>query len=43
MLGYELVEGTLDDGRMRQSRRVSYAPGNLIVSRAEQGEPLSKK
>ena len=43
LLGYELVEGTLDDGRMRESRRVSYAPRNLTASRAEQGEPLSKK
>jgi hypothetical protein len=43
LLGYELVEGTLDDGRMRESRRVSYAPGNLTASRAEQGEPPSKK
>jgi hypothetical protein len=43
LLGYELVEGTLDDGRMRESRRVSYAPGNLTASRAEQGEPLPKK
>jgi hypothetical protein len=43
LLGYELVEGTLDDGRMRESRRVSDAPGNLTASRAEQGEPPSKK
>ena len=26
LLGYEIVEGTLDDGRMRELRRVSYAP-----------------
>ncbi len=43
LLGYELVEGTLDDGRMRESRRVSYAPGKLTASRAEQGEVLSKQ
>jgi hypothetical protein len=43
LLGYELVEGTLDDGRMRESRRVSYAPGSLTASRAGQGEPTSKK
>jgi hypothetical protein len=43
LLGYELVEGTLDDGRMRESRRVSYAPRNLTASRTEQGETLSKK
>jgi len=27
LLGYEIVEGRLDDGRMRELRRVSYAPG----------------
>jgi hypothetical protein len=27
LLGYELVEGTLDNGRMKELRRVSYAPG----------------
>lgn len=26
LLGYELVEGTVDDGHMREIRRVSYAP-----------------
>ena len=26
LLGYEIVEGTLDDGRMREMRRVTYAP-----------------
>ncbi|HEX8176473.1 MAG TPA: beta-propeller domain-containing protein [Pyrinomonadaceae bacterium] len=26
LLGYELVEGALQDGRMRESRRVSFAP-----------------
>ena len=26
LLGYEIVEGTLDDGRMRELRRVNYAP-----------------
>jgi hypothetical protein len=43
LLGDELVEATLDDGRMRESRRVSSAPGNLTASRAEQVEPMSKK
>lgn len=34
MLGYELVEGNLgDDGRMRELRRVSYAPQSLTASR----------
>jgi Beta propeller domain len=27
LLGYELVEGRLDDGRMHELRRVNYAPG----------------
>jgi hypothetical protein len=26
LLGYELVEGTLDDGRMQELRRINYAP-----------------
>ncbi|HEY6251221.1 MAG TPA: hypothetical protein VI685_14785 [Candidatus Angelobacter sp.] len=34
LLGYELVEGNLtDDGRIRELRRVSYAPQNLSASR----------
>jgi hypothetical protein len=33
LLGYELVEGTFDDGRMRELRRVSYAPRRLEISR----------
>jgi hypothetical protein len=43
LLGYERVEGTIDGGRMREYRRVSYAPGNLTASRTDQSEPLSKK
>jgi hypothetical protein len=27
LLGYEIVEGRLDDGRIRELRRVNYAPG----------------
>lgn len=27
LLGYEIVEGTLDDGRIRELRRINYAPG----------------
>ena len=42
LLGHERVEGTLDDGGRRESRRVSYAPGNLTASRTEQVDPLSK-
>lgn len=33
LLGYELVEGRLDDGRMRELRRVSYAPRRMEVTR----------
>jgi hypothetical protein len=25
-MGYEIVEGALDDGRLRERRRVSFAP-----------------
>lgn len=35
LLGYEIVEGTLEDGRMRELRRVSYAPGRVEVTRSE--------
>lgn len=33
LLGYELVEGTLADGRIRETRRVSYAPRRATVTR----------
>ena len=33
LLGYELVEGVIDDGKIRERRRVSYAPGPLAVAR----------
>jgi len=33
LLGYEIVEGRLDDGRMRELRRVSYAPRRIEVTR----------
>ena len=33
LLGYEIVEGTLDDSRMRELRRVSYAPRRAEVTR----------
>jgi hypothetical protein len=35
LLGYEIVEGTLDDGRMRELRRVNYAPGKQYIVRGE--------
>jgi hypothetical protein len=37
LLGYELVEGRMDDGRIRELRRVSYAPGRQQITR-NQGE-----
>jgi hypothetical protein len=36
LLGYELVEGRLDDGRIREVRRISYAPRRLSVTRREE-------
>jgi PAS domain-containing protein len=33
LLGYEIVEGKLDDGHMRELRRVSYAPNRLEITR----------
>jgi hypothetical protein len=34
LLGYELVEGTVSDGQMRELRRVNYAPNRLQVTRS---------
>ena len=31
LLGYELVEGRVDNGRIRETRRVNYAPQNLAA------------
>ena len=33
LLGYELVEGTVKNGRIHEMRRVSYAPAGLAASR----------
>jgi len=35
LLGYELVEGMLDDGRMHELRRINYAPGRVAIARAD--------
>jgi hypothetical protein len=35
LLGYEIVEGRLDDGRIRELRRVNYAPGRLEITRRD--------
>jgi hypothetical protein len=32
LLGYEIVEGSLDDGRIRERRRVSFAPGGRTAA-----------
>jgi hypothetical protein len=33
LLGYEIVEGAMEDGRMRELRRVNYAPRRAEVTR----------
>jgi hypothetical protein len=35
LLGYEIVEGNLKDGRMREMRRINYAPQRAVVTRGE--------
>jgi hypothetical protein len=37
LLGYEIVEGTLTDGRMRETRRVNYSPNHRLLSRRSAG------
>lgn len=38
LLGYELVEGRLDDGQLIESRRVNYSPKNYMSYRIENDE-----
>ncbi|HEX6040143.1 MAG TPA: hypothetical protein VFZ20_18955, partial [Longimicrobium sp.] len=33
LLGYEIVEGALDGGRIRETRRISYAPRQTVARR----------
>jgi hypothetical protein len=33
LLGYELVEGRLEDGRIRELRRASFAPRRMRITR----------
>jgi hypothetical protein len=33
LLGYEIVEGAIDEGRMRELRRVNYTPRRLEITR----------
>jgi hypothetical protein len=35
LLGYEIVEGAFDDGRIRETRRINYAPRRQEVARGE--------
>jgi len=32
LLGYEIVEGSLKDGRMRETRRINYAPQRTQIT-----------
>lgn len=36
LMGYELVEGRLDDGRLLESRRINYSPRSVVSSRTEE-------
>ena len=38
LLGYEIVEGFLDDGRVHEMRRINYAPRRIEVTRISKGE-----
>ena len=33
LLGYEIVEGSLKDGRIREARRINYAPQEIKITR----------
>ena len=33
LLGYEIVEGTMADGRIRETRRISYSPEQMKITR----------
>jgi hypothetical protein len=36
LLGYEIVEGRMDDARMREVRRVNYSPGRRMAELTEE-------
>jgi hypothetical protein len=36
LLGYEIVEGTIDDGRMKELRRINYAPGRQLATKGSE-------
>jgi len=33
LLGYEIVEGGLRDGRMEEMRRINYAPQRVVITK----------
>ncbi|MDX6709752.1 MAG: hypothetical protein QOH96_768, partial [Blastocatellia bacterium] len=33
LLGYEIVEGAVDDGRIRETRRINYSPRAMEISK----------
>ena len=33
-MGYEIVEGTIGEGRMREVRRVNYSPVQAVITRS---------
>ncbi|MEY2395762.1 MAG: hypothetical protein QOF94_2107, partial [Acidobacteriaceae bacterium] len=35
LLGYEIVEGSFKDGRLRETRRINYAPQRATATRGE--------
>src|SRR5262249_13007782 len=43
LLGYELVEGSLNRGQIQESNRVSYAPGSIKARNEKQVSPQAMK
>ena len=35
LLGYEIVEGAIDNGRIYEARRINYAPRRMEVTRGD--------
>jgi hypothetical protein len=33
LLGYEIVEGDLKEGQMRELRRINYAPSRVAITK----------
>ena len=38
LLGYEIVEGSVDDGRIRETRRINYSPRSGVAMRSSDEE-----